>query len=56
MAEVVNPIPKELLPRLNKEFVELYNENAATRVASHQVPIEEVGIKVGLLMTGSCPS
>jgi hypothetical protein len=40
--EVINPIHPEYLPRLSETFVKLYNENAAIRLASHQVPIEEV--------------
>jgi hypothetical protein len=40
--EIINPIYPEYLPRLTKEFIELYNESGARRLASHQVPIEEV--------------
>ena len=41
--EIINPIYPEYLPRLTKESIELYNESGATRrLASHQVPIEEV--------------
>jgi hypothetical protein len=40
--EIINPIYPEYIPRLTKEFINLYNENAATKLASHQVPIEEV--------------
>jgi len=40
--EVINPIHPEYIPRLTKEFIDLYNANAANRIASHQVPIEEV--------------
>jgi len=40
--EVINPIYPEYLPRLTKEFIELYNDKAANRIAGHQVPIEEV--------------
>jgi hypothetical protein len=44
-SEIINPIYPEYLPRLTKEFIDLYNENAATKLASHQVPIEEVSTR-----------
>ena len=41
-SEIINPIYPEYLPRLTKEFIELYNEKGARRLAGHQVPIAEV--------------
>ena len=38
--DVINPILPEFLPRLTKEFVQLYNRHAAGALAGHQVPIE----------------
>lgn len=57
--EVINPIYPEYLPRLTKEFIELYNDKAANRIAGHQVPIEEVflialiGIEVTIVSRAS---
>lgn len=39
---VLNPIPSDLLPRLDPCFVEYYNKNAANSPATHQIPLEEV--------------
>ena len=49
-AEIINPIHPEYLPRLSEDFVKLYNENAAIRLATHQVPIEEVSLWVLMLL------
>ena len=42
MEDTVNPLDPELLPRLNDNFIKLYNKYAANRIAGHQVPLEEV--------------
>jgi hypothetical protein len=41
---IINPIHPEFIPRLTREFIGLYNQYGATRLAGHQVPIEQVTI------------
>jgi hypothetical protein len=40
--QALNPIPSDLLPRLDPCFVEYYNKNTANNPATHQIPLEEV--------------
>lgn len=40
--EIVNPIPFDILPKLDPSFVEYYNKHLASRLGTHQVPLQEV--------------